>query len=430
MEMGVYQQQHTQFLMTQELKQAIQVLQYSTADLREFLKEQALDNPLIELSESAFAQPLFQSPQKISTDAKHRALENHSDTKSIYDILTEQVSYMNQPLRDRNHLIYFIHSLNEDGYLTVSLEELCDERGISLQLGESYIRLLQDLEPTGVGARSMKECLLLQLKKHPKWSALAEEVVLNHMERLASRRWKEIARLCEAELSDIQKVHDLISQLDPHPGKSFSKELPHFIEADVMIEIGTNEEPVIKIQDSLLGNVQIHLEYKHQLLTCDIHEHVHYAKQKLKEAEWLIQSLTQRQQTIYRVAKVIATHQKDFLTTKHGKMNPLTLKEIAESIGVHESTVSRATTNKYAQTPRGLVELKSLLSAGHQSKSKDTLKTWLKEFIESENKQQPYSDQDLVQMYQEKGVELSRRAIAKYRGELGIYSSPKRKRYK
>ena len=428
MEMGLFLQQSTSLVMTQELKQAIQLLQFSSAEIRDFLKEQALENPLIELNDKVISHPLFHQHEKITSDAKHRALENQPANKSLQDILVEQLSEMQINDRNREHLQYVIDSIDENGYLMISIEEFCTEQDLTVQLAESCIQMIQDMEPAGVGARDLGECLLLQLKRSTEKSELAEQIVANHMEQLAAKKWKELSAHYQVEVSDIQKVNDLILQLDPYPGRSYSKDLSHFVAADVAIMMNDDGEPVVTVIDSLLGSIKVNQEYKTQLMNSG-GECADYAKAKTQEAQWLIQSLTQRQQTIRRAAEVIAVHQQSFLATKQGELNSLTLKEVALVMGVHESTVSRATSNKYAQTPRGLIELKSMFSSGYQSISKQTLKAWLKEFIQNEDKHHPLSDQELVSLYKQKDVDLSRRVIAKYRGELGIESSAKRKRY-
>ncbi|WP_059103328.1 RNA polymerase factor sigma-54 [Shouchella shacheensis] len=443
MEVGLFQQQTTSLVMTQELRQAIHLLQYSSTDVAAYIEEQALENPLLEVKERK--SPLTrlreshigrQQGSRLTSDEKHTALENTSAVKeSLTDVLVAQLTDITGNKTDTAHLTYLIGSLREDGYLERPLADVCEERGLTIAEGERLLALLQTLDPAGVGARTLGECLLLQLKRKPWRNWLAEQIVMLHMEELALRRWKDLAAKYDVDISEIQLIYDDIQLLDPRPGSRYSNEPTLFVEPDLSISCKEDGSLAVTIFDDVLPAIELNTMYE-QILKSSDREASAYAKQKSQQVEWLKRSLAQRQQTISQVAEVLVGYQYEFLASKNGLLKPLTLREVAEEIGVHESTVSRATANKFAQTPRGLIELKSFFSsaisgkAGWASASSQTVKGWLKGLIEAENKAKPLSDQKLMALLEkEKGLSLSRRVIAKYRDELGILSSAKRKRY-
>ncbi|MBU8598304.1 RNA polymerase factor sigma-54 [Shouchella clausii] len=440
MEIGLLQRQTTSLVMTQELRQALHLLQYSSVDVIAYLREQALENPLLELHERSTlsrereldgTRPIRQT---VSSDDKQAALQNVPQRgRTLADELHEQL--IESPTlseNDKCELTYLIGNLREDGYLGEELPQLCADRKIAESEGERLLAILQSFEPAGVGARSLGECLALQLKRMPDCHPLAIDIVLNHLEALAARKWKQLAKQYGVAVQDIQQLYDQLKELDPKPGLRYSKETAIYVQPDVLMAKDESGKLLVFMNDDILPAIRVHEEYDH-LLKQQV-ETSAYAKQKKQHVEWLKRSLEQRQQTVRRVAEVLASEQADYLLQPNGVLKPLTLNDVAQVLGIHESTVSRATANKYAQTPRGLVELKGLFSA-HVSKSDTQLtnhhvKVWLKEMISVEDKSKPLSDQKLAEQLRiEKGVALSRRVVAKYRDELGILPSSKRKRY-
>ncbi|WP_078392186.1 RNA polymerase factor sigma-54 [Shouchella patagoniensis] len=435
MEIGLYQKQTTNLVMTQELRQAIYLLQYSTMDVCSYLEEQALENPLLELREPARQEndEMSRFAPSMSSDEKHAALEN----------LSTEVYSLNQHLRSQlvgisglsqttlQHLHYLIDSLRDDGYLSDSIERISTRLGIGHEAGERLLHLLQALEPAGVGARCLGECIALQLKKHSNVHPLAAEMALTEIGALAERKWKQLAKKFDISIQEIQLIYDQIKQMDPKPGLAFYQEPTVYAAPDVYIT-GHSNEVVVYLNSDVLPSIRIQEEYKRLLEEHD--ETKQYAKQKGQHVDWLKKSLEQRQQTILRVTEVLANVQRDYLFSQNGTLKPLTLFDIAQELDIHESTVSRATAHKYAQTPKGLIELKTLFTANisktNGALTNQSVKAWLKELINAEDKQKPLSDQKLVERLKEdKQISLSRRVIAKYRDELGILSSAKRKRY-
>ncbi|WP_088104155.1 RNA polymerase factor sigma-54 [Halalkalibacter urbisdiaboli] len=433
MELGFYQKQMTNLVMTKELQQAIHLLQFSTIELTSFIHEQALENPLIELKEQP-PTDLFQFDRKRTRPTNDVSPLDYAviEHTSLNKILTEQLRLLSLPKEWEKGIRYFIHSLDDHGYLTRGFEEICEELGAPLEQGERLLHILQTFEPAGVGARNLQECLLLQLRRLPKREALVEEIVSGYLTELAEKKWKDISKDLHISLSDIQEVYDKIQLLNPRPGLRYHDEPAQFVKPD--LSLVWKEGELVVIPDQQLPLIQINRDYEY-LLNQSSDEVAQYVREKYQQVQWLMKSIHQRQHTILKVTEMIAQHQFDFFKSPKGTLKPLTLRQVAEEIDMHESTVSRATTNKYVYTPRGVFELKALFSSSvqgedGQSTSSQAIKEKLKQIVHVENKQKPLSDQKLVNILaEEHGMSVSRRAIAKYRDELGIPSSSKRKRY-
>lgn len=438
MEFGLVQQQTTTLVMTQELRQAIEILQLSALDLTAYIYEQALENPLLDVKEKKRNEEPLDVYMYSSTS--HSQKDDYVspidyalvERVSLSDFLLQQVQESHITEEERKYVTYFIYSLRDDGYLSRPLEQLCHDLQLTEKEGEYVLSLLQQFDPPGVGARNLQECLLLQLKRLPNRSPLAEIIVQNYMEPFANRKWKELSSVLSVPLREIQDVYDLLQTLDPRPGTQFAVEPTQFVTPEVKIVVEEGEISV-RFIDHLIPTVRLNKEYD-QMLRQEKGKASEYARKMKQQVHWLVRSIEQRKQTIMKVTEAIATHQRDYFLN-NGTLKPLTLKEIADQVGVHESTVSRATVNKFAETPRGMIELRSLFSSAVSSTSGDrtssqTIKQYMKELIESEDKKKPLSDAKIAALLQsEKEIVVSRRAIAKYREELGIPSSTKRKRF-
>ncbi|GAE33118.1 RNA polymerase factor sigma-54 [Halalkalibacter akibai] len=437
MQFGLYQQQTTSLVMTQELRQAIHLLQYSAVELVNYLNEQSLDNPLLDVKESKKNEDysFLTSNRRTQQESQPSIIDYaHINRKTLNDHLLAQVQELKLSKKQKKEMNYLIYSLREDGYLARPLSEVCEELQLDLEEGEELLFTLQSFEPAGVGARDLQECLLLQLERLENRNFLAEQIITHYMEPFAKRKWKNISLVLKVTLAEIQEVKDLIQTLDPRPGTQFISEPVQFVKPELRI-VPYEGDLLVHIEDDLIPNVGLNHHYEQLLQQEGDSESTQYAKQKVQQVQWLVKTIQQRKQTILKVAEAIARHQKEYFLNKTGVLKPLTLREIADEIEVHESTVSRATSNKYADTPRGVIELKSLFTSSLQNESGDTtssqsIKNWMKELIATENKQKPLSDAKIATWLQtEKQTNVSRRAIAKYRDELGIPASSKRKRY-
>ncbi|MFV2048124.1 RNA polymerase factor sigma-54 [Metabacillus sp. YM-086] len=440
MSTGLFQQQVTSLTMTQGLAQAISLLQFSTAELTDFIQEKSLENPLLEMEDHDSKDIFVDSDFKRNTTIRYEEREKQISPldfltgkgESLQEHLISQISLLNLSEDIKKQVRYFIYHLNENGYLTEDVEELCLDLKITSTEGGQILSLLQSLEPVGVGARNLQECLLLQLKRSPEKNELAKMIVAEYLEAFADRRWKIISNKLSISLEEIQKVHDVIQHLQPRPGSSFSHNIPEFIAADVSV-IEVDGELVVVVNDELIPKIQFQEQYKPLLKDKEINS---YIKEKYHELQWLIKSVNHRQLTLYRVAKAIVEKQRDFFYKGSEALKPLSLKDIAEELEVHESTVSRITSNKYMETPQGIFELKHFFthslynSTTAVSTTASHIKKVMKQVIDQENKLKPLSDQKIVQILaDEHSIKLSRRVIAKYRDELNIPSSSKRKRF-
>lgn len=430
----LWQEQRLKLSLTKELTQAIELLQYSAVELQSFLYEQSLDNPFLEIHNYR----LKRSDRDSSDKEKQRWIENistHSETLSSH--LTAQLPALSLSKREERVARYMIAFLDEDGYLRVEIEEIAERLAISKQEAEKALQIVQSLEPAGVGARSLQECLYLQLKRLPRRDALAEQIVQHHFSLFVEKAWKTLAKQLDVDIASLQRVWDLIRTLEPRPGIHYTKEMPHFIVPDIIVERSDEGDWYIFCNDDVHPELVWNRAYEQKLSGYHDGQVQSFIKDKYRQFLWLAKSLEQRKQTLLNIMHVIVDKQKQCLESGFAALKPLTMREVAEELGIHESTVSRAVKNKYVQTPFGTVELRRFFSnavssvyADEDAASSVKVKMFIKQLIEQENKQRPLSDQKLADLLHERyGVAISRRTVAKYREQLHIPSSAKRKQY-
>ena len=438
------QKQTTSLMMTPELRVAISLLQYSVFDLLDFIQEQASSNPLIELdmvnSKEAIAEKSFSRSNDYAQNAT--TYTNNTDSPldylnlerpTLHDYLLAQARLLSIKQIDHKHLIHFISYVTDNGYLSSSVEELSKELNITIDQGEFILHLLQDLEPVGIGARTLQECIQLQLNKMSERNSLAELIVREHFENFSLKKWNKISKELSVNMQKIQQVQDLIQTLEPRPGAYYNSDVTNYAIPEISVTKELDQLFVV-LNDEFIPKINLSDEYR-ELINEKSSEAYAYLREKHNEFKWLHQSLAQRQSTLYKVANAIVTHQKDFFTEGIKSLKPLTLVQIAEEIDVHESTISRVTSNKYMETPRGVFELKYFFTAGiDRDDQVQVTSTYIKELIKTlidrEDKSKPLSDQDLVSAINLKErVKPSRRVIAKYRNEMRIPSSLKRRRF-
>jgi RNA polymerase sigma-54 factor len=456
MGLGLYQEQTLKLVMTPELRQAITILQYSTTDLISYLQEQANENPVIELQEAAIeVAPTKQERPSVEIDWKEivsnratgdYAVQNnestynpldfvHQTTPTLYDHLERQLGYVRgfTPLQ-RKIALFLIGNLDEKGYLEISVEEAAQRLGASIEEIEDVLSVLQHFDPVGVAARSLEECLLLQLQHQGLDDDQIVQVVQHHLVDIANNRYQRIAEKIGCTVQDVQKMVDLLRTLNPRPGAAFSQAETRYVIPDVTVERVGNEY-VVMVNDVATPRLKISSFYERMLSEQKSQDEAkRFIHEKLNAALWLAKSLEQRRLTLMRVTQAIVEMQRDFFDRGVHYLKPMTQKEIAERVNLHESTISRATSNKYVQTPRGIFELKyfftsSLSTASGEATSSESVKRRIKALIDQEDRKQPLSDQKLAEMLLSEGIEISRRTVAKYREEMLIPSSAKRKRF-
>lgn len=463
-------EQTQKLTMTPELIQAIQILQFNTQELDEFVQEELLQNPVLEFDRTIDEKPKdevskseeldvraceqadFDLREKVQEaeydDISYRQWEYSRDRGDEYsyeqfvskeetleDALFDQLTFSTLQGEDLKIGKFLIEAIDENGYLTITVEEAMAALHVSRESVEEVLDVIQTFEPAGVGARNLKECLVIQLASKGLLEDLIEEIIMNHLEDLGENKQNKVAKAMNIPVSQVQMICDIIRTLEPKPGRCFSDgSNVKYITPDVTVE-RIDENYQVVTNEYSAPRLMVSPYYSNLARTAqDDVELNKYLNEKYNAALWLIKSIEQRKQTIFNVVDAVIRHQKDFLDNGPKYMKTLTLKQVADDLGIHESTVSRAINGKFMQTPRGVFEIKYFFSSGvtgsdGEGVSSNSIKTMIKEIIDGEDAKNPYSDQDMVHILGERGIEISRRTVAKYREGLNILSSSKRRRY-
>ncbi|WP_195516182.1 RNA polymerase factor sigma-54 [Enterococcus dispar] len=429
------QKQSQKLAMTQSLQQSIQVLQFSIDELAEFVETQAMENPLIEVSEPNYALT-YSKPRSSSGEELNYLSQIPDDRISLFEYLIDQVhlNYRDTFLRDIT--LFLIEYIDLNGFLTIDLDEVAiKKKATKIQVLDA-LTLIQQLDPAGVGARNLQECLMLQTERDDSAPNLAYLILEEHFEELVNRKWPELAKALAIPVSEVQTVFDYIQTLTPTPGASFGTTDGLYIIPDLTVKI--NAQGKIKIISNRRGMPEMHFQqsYFDQMAKKADAQTQKYLNEKKQDFESLQKMVQQRGDTILRVGQAIIAHQQDFFFDDSRPIKPLILKDIAAELEIHESTVSRAVNGKYLETDFGIFELKHFFSqkVGIQNEngedvSTDNVKVRLQTLVADEDKRKPLSDQKLVDLLKEEGLDISRRTVAKYRDALKIPSSSKRKRF-
>jgi RNA polymerase sigma-54 factor len=461
-----------QLVMTPQLQQAIKLLQLSRLELTEAINQEMLENPVLEELPESELEP--EAEVRHSDEAEGEKPEQDEDSyddldweKFLDDIgpvqytgqkgvrkdedLPSVEATLSNPVTLFDHLLWqlkmssatlqeqaigelIIGNLNDDGYLTTDLELIAQEAGTDVAEVERMLATVQHFDPVGVAARDLKECLLLQARQFKPLDPIVESIITGYMHQLENKDYRAIARGLRVSLGRVQEAVKFIQGLEPKPGRPFSPERAEYITPDIFVyrvgddyAIVLNEDGLPKLRVSSYYRRLLKERGKEQELT---REYIH---DKLRSAVWLIRSLHQRQRTIYRVMEAILKRQREFFDRGIAFLKPMVLRDVALDIAMHESTVSRVTTNKYVYTPQGIFPLKfffnsriSTVEGGEVAA--ETVKDRIRLLIEAEDQRAPLSDQEIVERLREFGIDIARRTVTKYREMMGILSSTKRKR--
>ncbi|AMK11723.1 MAG: RNA polymerase factor sigma-54 [Pseudodesulfovibrio sp.] len=458
-----------QLVMTPQLQQAIKLLQLSRLELLETVQQELLENPFLDETEPEVEPQETPDPREVLTEAQ--AEEELVRTADWENYLGEFSSTSKQALsRDseipeegmsfearlaskpslEGHVTWqmrlsdftehevaigevILGNIDSNGYLQASMEELTSMIQATDEEVESVLMRIQRLDPVGVAARSPQECLLVQMEVLGYDDPTLVSLVRDHLEDLEKNRYKPLARKFKITMEELKDYLDTIQTLDPMPGASFSSTEPHYVSPDVFV-YKYGEDFVIILNEDGLPRLQMNSFYMDSMKGAADKEK-EYFQEKMRSAAWLMKSLYQRQRTLYKVVESIVGFQRGFFEEGVTKLKPLILKEVAEDIEMHESTVSRITTNKYVSTPHGIYELKFFfnsaldLNDGSQVGS-ESVKALIKQMIADEDTKKPLSDERIGEILKEKlDVNIARRTVAKYRSAMGIASSSKRKQY-
>ena len=449
-------EQSQKLIMTPELRQAIQMLQYTSLELNTYIKQEMEVNPLLEWEKppeeaheladveiksdeteidwKEYLEKYDDISYKVEVDRniKDYSFENYTSyDETLKDYLIEQLNMINIDASDYKTGEYIIQNIDNNGYLIASIEEMAEHLKHSPEEIETILSVIQSFEPYGVGARNLKECLLIQLKDERDYKV--KQIVEDHLEDIGQNKIAVIAKALGISTSETQDYIDIIKSLEPKPGRSFKgSEDVKYIIPDASIE-EIDGEFFIFINDITGPRLNINEYYKNLIKTTKDQKTTEYLESKFNSAMWIIKSIEQRRQTMYKVIESILKYQKEFFLYGDKSLAPLTLKDVAEDIEMHESTISRATNGKYVQTPRGLFELKYFFRAGLASKageiSTTSVKSIIKGIIRDEDPKKPLSDQVITDMLKVREITVSRRTVAKYREELQIPSSSMRRRF-
>jgi RNA polymerase sigma-54 factor len=336
---------------------------------------------------------------------------------------------------DRKAAELVIGNIDDDGFLRSTSEEMALNSGVPQGDFERMLELIQTFYPAGVGARDLRECLLIQLRRQGMEDSIDYRIVSEHMEDLGRHRLPEIARSMGISVEDVQKAADKIARLNPRPGQVFAAAPQNYVLPDVVVE-KVDGEYQISLNNEQIPHLRISNLYKDLVASGDAQtgEIKDYIRDKIRSGKFLIRSIHQRQQTILNIAQQIVARQRDFLDHGVSHLKPMTMAEVADAVGVHETTVSRAVSGKYMATPRGVFEMKYFFTGGYQTASGESLsnvsvKQAVLDLIKHENGSAPLSDHEIVQILGERGIHIARRTVAKYRTELSILPSHMRRKY-
>jgi RNA polymerase sigma-54 factor len=473
--MAISQKLHTKLvqklILTPSLQQAIKLLPMSTLELKDLLNQEMVENPMLEEIPTEDAQVAEaqtteekpaeekKEPQRADTwdDADYQyffgeylddgyrprapqevkelpPIENTlSSSSSLADHLSWQLSLQTDDPQIREIGEAIIGNLDDDGYLVASLDELAAMGPWPVEQVEQVLAMVQRFDPVGVAARDLQESLLLQIRHLGLEGTPSERIVSEHLRALQNHQIPDISRKLAMPIEELKTHIEIIRHLDPKPGSRFNPAQSQYVTPDVYVE-KIDDEYVVWLNEDGLPQMRISPTYRRLLDKGADHgeETRAYVRDKFNAARWLIKSVQQRQNTIYKVARSIVNFQREFLDHGIEHLRPLVLRDVANDIGMHESTVSRVVTNKYMHTPQGVFEMKYFFHSGisssyGESVSSVTIKQRIKKIIESEDPRKPLSDSKIVSILQREGLVLARRTIAKYREELKIPTSNQRK---
>ncbi len=452
-------------IMTPQLQQAIKLLQLSRMELMDVIRQEEEENPVLEEAlEPAERESSEESPKAAAEVDEPRDGERDfptpdwgtsrytggsKDTDDDDDRPTFE-NFLTKKTTLSDHLFWqlrlnsfteeecfigtlIIGNLNEDGFLQISLEEIAVQSGLDLAQVEKVLERVQAFDPPGVAARDLRECLLIQAAQICPGETLVREIISGQLGQLAKRNYQGVARELDAPLEEVIRATRLLNELNPRPGRVFSDETIPYIIPDVFVyKIG--EEYVVMLNEDGLPKLRINPYYR-GILREQVQpsgEAKDYINEKIRSALWLIKSIHQRQRTIYRVAKSIVKFQREFLDKGVAYLRPMVLKDVALDVEMHESTISRVTSNKYVHTPQGIFELKyffnsSINTSRGENIASESVKEKIREILAKEDPQKPFSDQEIVEILKKQDILIARRTVTKYREILGVLPSTRRK---
>src|SRR6266542_1480106 len=472
---GMHQSQNLalQQILAPQLQQSLLILQTPLLELRNLVQQEMETNPVLEeLSERPSADERASAESSTDNNFKEEFEKLVRLDEEWRDYMAQSASYNSEGFRNsqeaqdkrqfffdsiavqetlQQHLVaqlnqtalnaadrkaaeLIIGNIDDNGFLQSTPEEMALSSGVPKEDFEKMLALVQSFSPRGVGARDLRECLLIQLQREGKESSLEYRIVSEHMEDLGRRRFPEIARRMDISVEEVQRAANKIARLNPRPGQVFAAAPQNYVLPDVTVEKVNGDYQVI-LNNEQIPHLRISNLYKDIIAQGNNGAEVKdYVRDKIRSGKFLIRSIHQRQQTISNIAQQIVSRQRDFLEHGPSHLKPMTMAEIADAVGVHETTVSRAVSGKYMATPQGIFEMKYFFTSGYQtatgeSLSNTSVKEAILDLVKREDGNQPLSDNEIVEILTERGIPIARRTVAKYRTELNILPSHMRRKY-
>ncbi len=482
-----------QLVMTPQLQQAIRLLQLSRQELADAVEEELVENPMLDIDDSPDdenapasvegeesvaetrtsaelqnAEAAAAAPDATPSESAEPSAEemvgdvdwdsymesrpqtslaryddnrpapedNHSPRTSLAEHLLWQLGFADLTKSEELVAVQVVGNLNEDGYLEEGIEAIAESVDVTLDQAEKVLARLQELDPVGVAARSLSECLLVQANRVGADNPLALKIIQEHLDLLQRKDYRGIARIEGVSVEDVALAAEVVASFEPRPGRAFSSDDPIYITPDIFVHKVGDEYHVVLNEDGL-PKLRVSSAYREVLNrnNSEAKETKEYVRERLRSAVWMIKSIHQRQRTIVKVMESILRFQRGFFDMGSEYLRPLNLRDVAEDIGMHESTVSRVTTNKYVQTPHGVYELKfffnsSIQTADGDAIASESVKEKIRAIIASEDSGHPLSDQRIAEILKRSRINIARRTVTKYRESMRILSSTRRRRFR
>lgn len=455
--------QSQQLVMSPQIQQAIKILTLGRLELEEFVVEELRENPCLEemeaedngdkvsdvdekLSELESLAPLLRERAQQQTSASSNEERSDSpiyeliqtENETLYESLTNQLQMMHITSEEYERVMVMLQYVDETGYFLGNLDEMAAEHDVDVKDLEDALKIIQRCEPAGVGARSVQECLLLQLdyEEEAHYPKGVREIIADHWALFEKQDYTKLARALKIQKEELSKAVEYIrSELDPKPARQFG-ESPHQIAIPDVFVFKRVDKWIVSLNEDGLPRIQVSKHYEDLLKSLGKTDAKtsEFVSTRLKNASWIVNAISERNRTILRVTEAILNKQMDFFEKGKESLKPLTLRQIADELGLHESTISRTTSNKYMHTPLGIYELKFFFNAGLSQNSgeevaNEVIRNWVGEYIKKEDKTSALSDQDIADLIlKEKTLKVARRTVAKYREALGILPSSKRQK--
>ena len=451
--------------MTPSLLQKIELLTLNRLELSDLLNQELAENPVLEevsqQSDTEGAEKLEEQAERegeeenyedfdyeyffgeyLTPTPRSREWEGNSEQPSfelflatpptLSDHLNWQLHLTEVPETVSEIAEFIIGNIDKDGYLMVTVEEIAESLQASIEQVEEALRIVQSLDPIGIGSRDLQECLLLQIKTADLEGSLVERLVQEHLSLVQAKKFNELAKELDCELEQVALAMETLRSFSPKPGEKYSGQSPTYIQPDVHIHKADGEYQ-IALNDDGLPKLRLSRAYRELLKQKNVSKDTKsFVRERFRSAMELLKSVDQRQQTIYRACEAIVQRQQEFLDHGKAHLKPMLIKDVAEELGVHSSTVSRVVSNKHAHTPQGVMELRKFFTSGIENTQGELLsvvhvKEQIKGIIANEDTHKPYSDQRIAALLNDSGIQITRRTVAKYRDQMSVSGSRERK---